>query len=191
MGTDSTYTAFVGNRLLCKGRLQEVVLKVKNQEGKHEDESILIFSNSTGSQIDFNLRGSKSEVLSRLDIFIPDSVDKNSDGPGRPKLGVVAREVTLLPRHWEWLANQTGGASVNLRKLVEEASKKSLGVRSIKQSQEITYKVMSVLAGNLNGYEEAIRALYRKDKKSFVQCLEGWPKDFSKHFMKLAKPVFE
>ncbi|MFY0534142.1 DUF2239 family protein [Nannocystis pusilla] len=31
-------------------------------------------------------------------------------GPGRPKLGVVSREVSLLPRHWEWLERQPSGS---------------------------------------------------------------------------------
>ncbi|HKQ30957.1 MAG TPA: DUF2239 family protein, partial [Burkholderiales bacterium] len=115
---------------------------------------------------------------------------KESAGPGRPKLGVVSREVSLLPRHWEWLVAQSGGASAVLRRLVEEARKKSTAGDTVKQAQERTYSFMSVIAGDYEGYEEALRALYRRNKKDFLTHVRKWPTDVKSHAMKLARKVF-
>jgi hypothetical protein len=120
----------------------------------------------------------------------PAPSEKEASGPGRPKLGVISREVSLLPRHWEWLATQPGGASGTLRKLVEEAKKKNSTGSDVKQAQERTYKFMSALAGDMKGYEEALRALYRKDKKAFNANISEWPKDVREHTVELAKAVF-
>jgi hypothetical protein len=103
----------------------------------------------------------------------------------------MSREVSLLPRHWEWLATQTGGASATLRNLVEEAKKKSANGNQIKQAQERTYKFMSVIAGDFEGYEEALRALYKRDKKTFLAQIHGWPDDVKNHAVEIATPAFE
>jgi hypothetical protein len=104
---------------------------------------------------------------------------------------VISREISLLPKHWEWLATQSGGSSATLRRLVEEAQKKSSNNSSIKQIQERVYRVMSVLAGDFHGYEEALRALYKKDCKSFFSRIETWPKDVQKYLGEIGKSVFE
>ncbi len=191
MSSDS-YSAFEDTQLLVRGPLLQVVSEVKRRVTKASDARIYIFSDVTGKEMDFNLQGSEREVLKRLEIYVPatESSAVNSSHPGRPKLGVVSREISLLPRHWEWLATQPGGASSTLRKLIEEAKKKSSGESGVKQAQERTYKVMSVLAGNAEGYEEALRALYRKDKKAFLINIKLWPKDVRAHLVELAKPVF-
>jgi hypothetical protein len=190
MDTSSLYTAFEGHKLFFKGTLSEVVLKIKHQMGKAENTSILIFSDATGKVIDFNFQGSKTDVEKRLEVFVTkNSVDENT-GPGRPKLGVVSREVSLLPKHWEWLATQAGGASTTLRKLVDEAQKKSLTGHSTKNILEATHKFMSTLGGDLQGYEEALRALYRKDQKMFLSQIEDWPRDLQKHLIEISKKVF-
>src|SRR5262245_7018554 len=99
-----TYTAFENTRLIAHGSLEEVVLKVKKKIKNAPEASLLIFSDSTGKEMDFDFRGSEKEVLQRLQIYLPnDTGPAPQSGPGRPKLGVVAREVSLLPRHWEWL----------------------------------------------------------------------------------------
>jgi hypothetical protein len=187
-----TYSAFHGQKLLARGPLADVVTKVKRQLDKTPDLSILIFSDATGKEMDFNFQGSAGDVLRRLEVFVPSTRPETTEaaGPGRPKLGVVSREVSLLPRHWEWLATQPGGASPMLRKLVEEARKGAQIDVSVKQAQERTYRVMSVLAGNQEGYEEALRALYRKDKKTFQAKTKAWPKDVLDHLRELAKPAF-
>ena len=190
----STYTAFEGDKQVCKGPLPEVILKIKRRLGKAENSPALVFSDATGNTMDFNFQGTEKDVLKRLEIFAAgDAADHQvpeSPGPGRPKLGVVSREVSLLPRQWEWLAAQSGGASAILRRLVDEEKKKSLMGDSVKKQQERTYKFMSVMAGDLKGYEEALRALYKKDAKSFLLYVEGWPADVKAHAAKLAKPVF-
>lgn len=188
---NSGYVAFEGAKLLFKGSLSEVVLKIKKKIGKADNSEILIFSNATGKTMDFNFQGSEKDVQKRLEIFSSEEEIKPASGPGRPKLGVVSREVSLLPRHWEWLATQSGGASVTLRKLVEEAKKKeSVSLQTIKQAQERTYKFMSTMAGDLPGFEEASRALFKKDVDKFLKEIESWPKDIQSHLKDLAESVF-
>src|SRR3546814_490284 len=115
---------------------------------------------------------------------LPISVAEAPRGRGRPKLGVTAREVTLLPRHWDWLAAQPGGASVALRKLVEQAMRDDRQTR--RAAQEAAYRVMTALAGDLPGYEEAIRALFAGDRQRFEQQIAGWPADLRDYVTRLA-----
>ena len=191
MDKPNTYTAFDGTKLLLQDSLAEVVLKIKKKIGKAANSSVMIFSDATGKMMDFDFHGAEKDVLKRLETFVPEALPKDSSGPGRPKLGVISREISLLPRHWEWLATQSGGASATLRQLVEEAKRKSAtsGI-SIKQAQERTYKFMSVMAGDLNGYEEALRALYKKDQEKFLAQIGEWPRDVRDHINKLAQSVF-
>jgi uncharacterized protein len=186
----STYSAFEGSKLLTQGSLDEVVLRIKRRHLKDENSAILIFSDDTGRTMDFNFQGSEKEVLKRLEIYVEGEPILESTGPGRPKLGVISREVSLLPRHWEWLANQSGGASAALRKLVEEAKKKSSATVTQKQAQERAYKFMHAMAGDMEGFEEALRALYRKDVDAFKVHIDSWPKDVRNHTLELAEPVF-
>lgn len=187
----NTYTAFDGSNLLVQGDLTEVVLKVKKHIGSAHHSSILIFSNSTGKTMDFNFQGTKQDIQKRLEIYTSAETEIESTGPGRPKLGVISREISLLPRHWEWLSTQPGGASAIIRTLVEEARKKDSSLVSIKQLQERAYKVMSVLAGDRESYEEALRALYKKDQKAFANNIQSWPADIKKYLQELVKPIFE
>ena len=192
METPNAYTAFEGDKRILKGALPQVILGIKKRLGKAAHGSVLIFSDATGNAMDFNFQGSEKEVLKRLEPFIASPDPKGSDpGPGRPRLGVIAREVLLLPRQWEWLASRSGGASSVLRGLVDEAMKKSAGGPSLKQVQERTYKFMHAMAGDAPGYEEALRALYKKDAKGFAQHTEAWAKDVRAHARELAKAVFD
>jgi hypothetical protein len=129
--------------------------------------------------VDFDLTGSEIDVLARYTAPAPSpEVDRPSPEPrrrGRPKLGVVAREVTLLPRHWEWLATQPGGASVALRKLVEHARRANGGKQELRERQERTYQFISSIGGNLAGFEEATRALFANDEPTFRTLLDHWP----------------
>jgi uncharacterized protein len=111
--------------------------------------------------------------------------------PGRPKLGVVSREVTLLPRHWQWLNAQPGGASVAIRKLVEAARRDNQGLEKKRLAQEATYRFMSALAGNEAGFEEASRALFAGKEKHFGELIEKWPEDVRKYLQKLATGAFD
>lgn len=185
-----SYTAFTGHRLLAHGPLEEVVLCAKERLRADASASILVFSDLTGKQMDFDLSGSEKEVLRKLQVYLlPEGKTANA-GPGRPKLGVVAREISLLPRHWEWLSTQSGGASATLRRLVEEAKKDSSGKERVKQAQERAHKFMSAIAGDLPLFEEALRALYAKDAKKFKSCLADWPADIKEHARRMAAPVF-
>lgn len=216
METESTptYTAFEGDTLLCKGALREVIFNIKMRLGRADNSPALIFNDATGNTMDFNFQGTEKDLLRRLEVFVGDADGKtvgktvgkadgkddgkaeskaaaaDGAGPGRPKLGVMSREVSLLPRHWEWLASQSGGASAVLRRLVDEARRKSGAAPSDKQIQERTYKFLSVMAGDLRGYEEAIRALYRKDANGFAANMEGWPPDVKRHAESLAEGLF-
>ncbi len=187
--TSTAYTVFEGAKILFRGSLTEVVLKVKKRLGKSDHNPCTIFSDATGKAIDFHFHGSEKDVQKRLEVFVSDAPLENS-GPGRPKLGVISREVSLLPRHWEWLATQAGGASAVLRRLVDEAKKKSAEGNAVKQAQERAYKFLTVMAGDMPGYEEALRALYRKEEKKFTQQIGAWPEDVKAFVLELAAPVF-
>jgi uncharacterized protein len=184
-------TAFKGDTMLSSGPLIEVALAVKTAAEQDATPAILVFEDETGHAVDFDLRGSKADIIARLtrpQKKPPPPREKPSEarGRGRPKLGVIAREVTLLPRHWDWLAAQPGGASVALRKLVEDARRNGGDKQKRRASQDAAYGFMSAMAGNRPGYEEAIRALYAGDRPRFEQCIAGWPVDVKNHAVKLA-----
>jgi len=111
-------------------------------------------------------------------------------GPGRPRLGVVGREVSLLPRHWDWLEAQPGGASAALRRLVDEARKRDPAQQRIRQAIEAAYRFMTALAGDRPGYEEATRALYAGDRARFASLIAAWPPDVVCHIERLATDYF-
>lgn len=186
------YTAFEGNKILASGRLDEVALKVRRRVQSHPSASVLIFSDTTGKEMDLDLSGSEAEMMDRLKVFISSENFNPSVpvGPGRPKLGVVAREVSLLPRHWEWLATQSGGASAALRRLIEAARKNPSAKELSREAQERTHKFMTAIAGNFPNYEEALRALYAKDKKNFQNQIREWPEDVQAHSKKLATDIW-
>jgi hypothetical protein len=147
---------------------------------------VLAFDDATGTQIDFDLRGTDADIAARLEKRFPDARADAPRTPGRPKLGVVAREVTLLPRHWEWLAAQPGGASVTLRKLVEEARRSGpTSAAKLRGLHERAYRFMSAMAGNFPGFEEASRALFGNDMPRFTELIAGWPKDVREHLVRL------
>lgn len=187
-----TYTAFDGRNVVARGDLSGVVLQIKKRIGSAAHADVLIFNDETGKTMDFNFQGDLDDVRRRLATFVGGSAPAPApSGPGRPKLGVVSREVSLLPRHWEWLAAQSSGASATLRQLVESAMKKSSSGFSAKQAQERTYRFLSVVAGDLEGYEEALRALYKKDRKTFLARARGWPSDVGDYAAALSKGAFE
>lgn len=148
---------------------------------EHREASSLIFDDQTGQLIELDLRGSVEDVLARL----PPVAERSKPARGRPKLGVVAREVTLLPRHWDWLATQPGGSSAALRRLVDQARRESGPSDAARQAQEVTYRVMTTLAGDLPGYEEATRALFADDRIGFNQLTADWPGDIGDYVRKL------
>jgi hypothetical protein len=181
-GFDVPFIAFEGDRAIASGDLRDVVSAAKETLDRRSDASILIFDGMTGGPIDIDFRGTIETVLARLPktpIAPPadDTAPSAPRGPGRPKLGVVAREVTLLPRHWEWLNAQRGGASVALRKLVDEARRASGDRDRERAARDAAYRFMSAMAGDLPGFEEASRALFAGDRLRFEQHTVAWPED--------------
>ncbi len=186
-------TAFAGGRRIASGNLVEVAVKTKEMIDKGEIFSAFVFDDVTARAIDLDFRGTPEAVVTRIHAKYGASCTtggaKKSDEPrppGRPKLGVVAREVTLLPRHWEWLSEQPGGASVALRKLVEQARRSNKNADSIRQSQESAYRFMSAMAGDEAGFEEATRALFAGDERRFEQMIAPWPDDIQAYAKRLA-----
>ncbi|WP_263914049.1 DUF2239 family protein [Achromobacter sp. 79A6] len=187
------HTAFEGHRLLARGPLADVALAVRQTSAAGSDAAILVFDDQTGKQVDLDLRGDEAQIRQRYQpqpaadaAPTEDAPDAAPRGRGRPKLGVVPREVTLLPRHWDWLAAQPGGASVALRKLVEQARRDNEARDQQRQRQEAAYHFMSSMAGNLAGFEEATRALYAGDRERFARQLADWPQDVRDYAMHLA-----
>lgn len=194
--SDPACIAFEGERCIASGDRREVASAAKQTLDRRGDASIIIFDGHTSATIDVDFRGSIANVLARLPdqggapVPAPDAAASAPRGPGRPKLGVVAREVTLLPRHWEWLARQPGGASVAIRKLVEHASRAGEDTDRIRQAQEAAYRFMSVTSGNRPNYEDAIRALFAGDTARFEDLIAAWPADIRAHTSRLAGRAF-
>ena len=184
-----TCTAFQADRRLASGSYGRVALTVRALLKAQPNAAVLIFDDESGRQVDFDLRGSDRDVLARLGGPEGDNA-ASVRLPGRPKLGVVAREVTLLPRHWEWLAAQPGGASVALRKLVEAARVAKAGSVVVRRAQEAADRFMMAMAGNLPHYEEAARALYAGQQQRFVDLTASWPADLRAHARRLGAKAF-
>jgi len=193
---DAAYVAFEGDRRIASGELRDVARAARQMLDRRKDASIQVFDGRTSGPVDLDLRGSVDDVLARLPAMRAASVtteDANAPtarGPGRPKLGVVAREVTLLPRHWDWLSQQKGGASVALRKLVEDARRAGEDRDRVRLAQDSAYRFMSVMAGNRPHFEEAIRALFANDAARFAELIAQWPADVRDHTAQLAELAF-
>lgn len=195
------YIAFEDQHRLALGSLQDVALAVQAATLARPLARLLVFNARTSEQIDFDCRGTPQEMLQRLATTpaaqalapVPSTVEDAPvapTGPGRPRLGVVAREVTLLPRHWAWLSSQPGGASVALRKLVEQAKKSSQTQDNVRLAQEASYRFMSAMAGSLTGFEEAARALFAADQARFDDLIAAWPPELISHLQHLAQAAF-
>ncbi len=165
-------------------------------------EALLTFDDVTGRVIDLDLRGTETDVTARLSMPVFPQVPRSGTemaselgtgrkpsamlrGRGRPKLGVVAREVTLLPRHWDWLGSQPGGASITLRRLVEDARRTTGPQHQVRAAHEAAYRFMSAMAGDLPGFEEAIRALFAADRDRFEDQVAAWPVDVREYATRL------
>jgi hypothetical protein len=210
--------AFADDRRIAEGELHHVAREAKRAADKAPGQTILIFDAENSEPVDIDFRGSVEDVLQRLvqpGVFSseacpqkrtrsggqeipqnPASADPggpsrdSTRGPGRPRLGVVAREVTLLPRHWEWLSLQPGGASVALRKLVEDARKAHGTKDRVRKACESTYRFASAMAGNRPNYEDAMRALFASDGERFDALTKNWPPDIRDHARRLSAPAF-
>jgi hypothetical protein len=193
MTSPGHFTAFVGHSRLASGPLADVALAIKKAKKPAGQAPILIFDDRSGRSVDIDLRGTDQEILARLPVSATLSAAPTGEPPpseprgrGRPKLGVVAREVTLLPRHWDWLASQPGGASVALRKLVEDARRSNGDRDRHRSARDAAYHFMSAMAGNFKGFEEASRALFANDRQRFGELIAAWPNDVRDHIVSLA-----
>jgi hypothetical protein len=189
-------TAFAGHRQIASGTLGSVAEAARALVHGGEQAPVLVFDDATGAVIDLDLRdpsptapADSGASTSNLQTT-PDPAAPARRGPGRPRLGVVAGEVTLLPRHWEWLKSRPGGASVAIRKLVDEARRASEAGETIRRARDAAYRFMMAMAGDQPGYEEALRALYAGQRDEFAERLRPWPADVRDHALRLATPSF-
>lgn len=169
----TTYTAFANDLWIASGPRDHIVETLRGMDAMPRASDLLVFDDETGAQIDFDLR----------QIEAPQPEPR---GRGRPKLGVSPREVTLLPRHWDWLARQRGGASATLRRLVEEALRAEAPSSA---GRDAAYRFLSAIAGDKPGFEEAIRALYADDRPRFASLTADWPVGIRDHATGLAWPA--
>lgn len=193
MPDKTLYTLFAGSEIVARGERPQIAIAAKSFIENEETRSVLVFADATGSQIDFDLRGSLEDVAARYDagLSAESEAAPAARKPGRPKLGVVGREVTLLPRHWEWLNAQPGGASVTLRKLVEQARRGGRREEKVRLSREATYRFISAMAGDAPGYEEACRALFAGDAAGYEGHTQGWSEDVRTYASSLAAAAFD
>lgn len=181
--TESTScTAFAGSQRIASGAPSAVAVALRRHLDWYPGAAVLVFDDVTAQPVEFDLRGTAEDVAARL--------APPARGRGRPKLGVQSREVTLLPRHWDWLGAQPGGASVALRKLVDAARATSVTKDRIRAAQAAAHRFMTAMAGNAPGYEEALRALYAGERGRFDRITMDWPKDVRGYAMELAADAF-
>ncbi|MFC4276473.1 DUF2239 family protein [Achromobacter aloeverae] len=196
----ASFTSFDGYRRLASGSIERAAVALKEALDSGAAGPLLLFDDSNGRTIDIDTRGGTADVVARLEghpvvvaqAAAAQAAPAESDEPpaqprgrGRPKLGVVAREVTLLPRHWEWLAAQPGGASIALRKLVEEARRSGGEKARLRKAREAAYHFMLAIGGDLPGFEEASRALFADDREGFAARISAWPADVRDHALRL------
>jgi hypothetical protein len=175
VAASSTFTAFSGFRRVAAGTRAEVLAQLRQRA---DAGSVLLFDDATGAQLDLDMREDAA-------CAGPETHDEAPRGVGRPKLGVVAREVTLLPRHWDWLGRQPGGASVALRRLVDEARRVHADRDTVRGAREAAYRFMTAIAGDLPGFEEATRALFAGERERFDGLVQAWPDDIRAHLQRL------
>ncbi|HOV20763.1 DUF2239 family protein [Ottowia sp.] len=188
----SRYTAFAGDRLLACGAYADIAQALASLD--EQEQPVLVFDDATGAPVDAPPRPEHAALLARMGVDgARASVPANGraaprPSPGRPRLGVVAREVTLLPRHWDWLSAQPGGASAALRRLVDQARKAGESADDRRRAIERCYKFMNAIAGHRPGFEEATRALFAGERERFETLIAAWPTDVAAHARRLAAP---
>jgi len=187
---EPSWTAFEGTTRIASGALADVVTAAKAAIDAGSIEPVMVLDDRDAQRVEIDFQGDIDFILARLPQPAPKTDPDAPRGRGRPRLGVVAREVTLLPRHWDWLNRQPGGASVALRKLVEEARHTHQARDRIRQSQEAAYRFMSIMAGDRPFFEEATRALFAGNHVRFDAMTGGWPVDVRDHAQRLAAGAF-
>jgi hypothetical protein len=186
--TEPTYTAFLGDRRVASGDLRALLTAVKRRRSLTAGPPVLFFEDWSGRQVDFDLRGTAAQAVARA--VAAHAAGEGGEGArrGRPRLGVVSREVTLLPRHWEWLEDQPNGISAALRRRVDEARKREPAKERARRAALAASRVMTALAGDRPGYEEASRALFAGDRERLQSLVRVWPADVRAYVLRLADP---
>lgn len=189
----NTYTSFRGTLALGSGSLATAAVAAHRTLAQDPTAVVTVICHDTGRVVDLDLRGSEVEVAARHAAPDAPPTAEGADaarplGRGRPKSGVVAREVTLPPEHWDWLASQPGGASVTLRKLVLQGMRHGAGSDALRRARERTYAFMSTMAGDLPGFEEATRALFAGDADRLAAHIASWPPDVRHLVARLVQP---
>lgn len=195
MSTIQSILAFRDQTLLGAGPVVDVARVLQSLMAQGEAPNFLLFNAATGQQIDIELAADIAYIEQR---YAPESnlndgvgaADGLRKSRGRPKLGVVGREVTLLPRHWEWLDHQRGGASAALRRLIDGERKSKVNEDRVRQAQDSTNRFIYAMAGNLEGFEEAVRSLYAGDKAGFLHHIRSWPTDIRQCATTFAREAF-
>jgi hypothetical protein len=179
-----SHLAFAGDEIIARGELPDVALAVHRALRSGEQRSVIVLESATSQVVDLDLRGSDQDIVQRLGPAAdctPTESPNRAPGPGRPRLGIVSREVSLLPRHWDWLKSQRGGASATLRRLVDEARNQSRGRDETSRLQEAIDRYLRVMAGDRPNYEEALRAFYAHRDADLRDLVAAWPADVRSH----------
>ncbi len=192
----NTHIAFAGHSRLIEGSLLAVAQRLQQHQQQGHLDPVLVFELDSGRQLDIDISGSDEQLLERFASSSAADTEKETDvvaspGRGRPKLGVVGREVTLLPRHWDWLGQQRGGASATLRRLIDQARKQTSQADAMRAAQDRTNRFMAAIAGDLAGFEDATRALYAGDGSAFSGWIKPWPKDVRNQVLAFSQEAFD
>jgi hypothetical protein len=187
-----SHVAFAGDSLLVHGSLPDIAVAVRHALDGGETRPVVVMDARTAQVVDLDLRGTDAEIVARLastqdapDHGVADAL--RTSGPGRPRLGVVSREVSLLPRHWDWLKTQRGGASATLRRLVDEARRRSGDSDRVVAAQEAVDRYLRVMAGDRPHYEDALRAFYAQRDADLERHTAEWPVDLRTHLKTLVR----
>ena len=180
-----TVSAFLQEKLIAQGPREAVTRRIEQGYSANDFSRIRVFEDATGRVTDLDYWDAGKTAAPRTAPQRPPLPGQEKRARGRPKLGVVSREITLLPRQWEWLATQPGGASASIRRLVEEARKRRSATVSAAEAREGVHRFMTEMAGDRPGYEEALRALYRSDILAVLRIASAWPEDIRRYLERL------
>ena len=173
---EPTYTAFADCRLVASGTREEV-LRATRKHLDRDGTPVLIWEDASGRQVDFDFRGTIDQVIERASTTV-------KSRPGRPRLGVVSREISLLPRHWDWLESQPNGISAAIRRLVDDARRNETGIERGRHVRNAISKFLWAIAGDFPNFEEVARALHAREDSRLEALMSGWPADVRAHVFK-------
>jgi len=180
--------AYADHRCLAAGAPADVARALTAIPDAVRGGQVVVLDSVTAEPVELDLRGTPDQAANRADAAEAARTAAPAPRPGRPRLGVTAREVTLLPGHWDWLGAQPGGASVTLRKLVDAARRRTHADDTTRRCQDRAYRFLSAVAGDLPGFEEATRALYAWDLARLREQTAGWPPDVRSHLQAMVPP---